>query len=221
MWRVYLGIILYLSGDTHLRIKDVKSKLEIIVQMTDHEDKKQVDTDTKTVDSTDQDTVKRMDPENILDTEIVVFSYITQDNEPGTLIVNMNSNPRLEVFFERSDLLTMENVKKKKMTLRDLLLNGVVSVGSVDTMETLEISIPDKRVSTQKPSITGKFMHGSRKRLIAEPLGIEFDYYPESDHENTDFDIDDNDDDNENGEENKLPKEKQTASIDVDWLRGE
>lgn len=179
--------------------------------------------------------------EDLLDTEIVVFSYVTLNDEPGTIIVNTNVNAssNLETYFNCTDLFIMEKTVKKKIKLRDLLLNGVTTIGSTDTMETLQINIPDKRISSKKPSIVGKFMHGSRKHLIAVPLDIDFDYDPESEPEpdNTDFDFDIDDDviddviddiinnnnnvanvANVDNVDNIVNSNSNKKTIDIDWL---
>ena len=105
----------------------------------------------------------------------------------------------------------MEDVKTKQITLRSILESGVVSVGSTDLMETINIKYPDQRICSDKPTITGMYMHGSRRRLIAEPLDTEFNYDPESDHEQCDFD---SSDDSDNGETTSK------TVCNMDWLCG-
>ena len=148
--------------------------------------------------------------DDILETELTVYSYTTDDGLPGTIIINSMVNPKLETLFDDDKLFVMDNVKTRKITLKSILESGVVSVGSTDLMETINISYPDQRICTKKPTITGLYMHGSRRRLIAEPLDTEFNYDPESDHENVEFDDDDNDNENIPGTTN--------MNNDMSWL---
>ena len=165
------------------------------------------------------DTIQTIDQCNkdvdILNTELTIYNYTTTDGSPGTIIVNSNdtTNPKLRILFDENKLFIMENVTERKITLRDILEQGIVSIGSTDIMESLTICYPDSRISNKKPSVKGLYMHGSRKRLIAETLNTEFDYDPESDHEQVDFDsasVSDSDD--------TTKTTTKTNKIDVDWL---
>lgn len=140
----------------------------------------------------------------LLDTEFTVYIYTTTDGEIGSVIVNTTANPKLADVFDNNKLFIMESYEKKVFKLRDLLQNGVLTIGSTDLMETLKIVYPDNRFYDAKPTIKGLYMHGSRKRLIAETCETEFEYEPESDHELVDFD-------NE--------KTDSVNSINVDWLK--
>lgn len=121
-----------------------------------------------------------------LETEYHIYSYITADNDPGTVIVDS----KLSKLFEDQVLFGMDNCSKiQTFKISDLLKRGFICAGSVDLMETLDIVYPNKKLfPNSKPKIVGKYMHGSRKRLIGEKLDIDFDYEPESDHEYVDFD---------------------------------
>lgn len=148
--------------------------------------------------------------QNLLDTNLTIFTYVTNDTEPGAIILNTTANPNLDTIFDNNSLFTMHDTKKKIIKLRDILENGVVCFGSIDLMETIKIIYPDKRLSDDKPKIIGTYIHGSRKSLIAGPLRTEFDYDPESDPEsdNEIVDIvgfDNNDTDNK-------------TDIDLKWL---
>lgn len=154
--------------------------------------------------------------DDILDTELTIYSYVTTDNVPGTIIINSLVNPKLKTFFDDNSLFMMEDVKTKQITLRNILESGIVSVGSTDLMETINISYPDQRICSNKPTINGLYMHGSRRRLIAEPLGEKFIYDPESDHENFDFD-DDLDSDHENLDNDNEIVNKSNKQ-DMSWL---
>lgn len=150
--------------------------------------------------------------QDLLDTDLTVFTYVTTDNEPGTIILNTTANPNLDVIFDNNSLFAMYETKKKTIKLKDIFENGIVNFGSVDLMETLKIVYPDKRLSDVKPKIIGKYMHGSRKRLIAEPLRTEFDYDPESETEIVEFEV--TDDVIDDIESNKPEK----TNDDLKWL---
>ena len=123
---------------------------------------------------------------NMLNTEYKVYSYITTDNEPGTIIVD----PKLEVLFDDNKLFRMEDSRTKTIKLKDILEKGFVNVGSVDLIETLSIRYPHPVLQNDdslKPLVKGMYLHGSRKRLIGEPTNIDFSYDPESDCETVDF----------------------------------
>jgi hypothetical protein len=123
------------------------------------------------------------DTDTILNTEVVIYAYTTNDNEPGTIILNTSVNPKLTDIFDNNILFTMHDVNKKTIRLEELFVNGIISVGSTDLMETLKICYPDPRINKNKPKITGRYMHGSRRRLIAKPLNVEFELDPASEPE--------------------------------------
>lgn len=123
--------------------------------------------------------------EQILDTKYKIYSYITEDNEPGTIIVD----PKLQNIFDNNKLFNMEKTSVKIVTLREILNKGYISIGSTDHMETLDIVHPSQLISSDKPKIIGKYMYGSRKALIGDQLGIDFLMDPESEPE-SDSDLD-------------------------------
>lgn len=133
--------------------------------------------------------------EDILQTPLVVYSYVTTDNIPGTIIINPAVNSKLKNLFDDNKLFEMIDVKEKQITLKQILEKGIITVGSTDIMETINISYPDQRISNDPPTIKGLYMHGSRKRLIAEYLNTEFMYDPASEHEYDDFDDETNNND--------------------------
>jgi hypothetical protein len=153
-------------------------------------------------------TVKTNDIDTLLDTEFTVFSFITDDYEPGAVI----TRSELRKVFDENSLFNMNFVKSRSIKLRQLLTEGVITVGSVDTMETLTIVYPDQRVSQVKPVIKGRYMHGSREILISEKVNIHFDLDPASDHEYEDFEPDEavNTDNND---------KQKTQGVDLDWLK--
>lgn len=125
------------------------------------------------------------DQNQILDTIFCVYNYMTEDYEPGTVIINKD----LSIIMDEQKLLKMDNMNVKLITLRDLLETGFVSVGSIDLMDTMKITYPCPKYSESeshlKARIEGKYMHGSRKQLIVKPTGIDFELDPsESDDEN-------------------------------------
>lgn len=148
--------------------------------------------------------------DDILDTKLTIFSYTTAD-DPGTLIINSSVNPKLKDLFEDNSLFVMEDVKMKQITIRDILEQGVLSVGSTDLMETVSICYPDPRLINTKPLIKGLYMHGSRRRLIAEPLETEFTYDPDSDHETFNFD-------NDSFSDNEDVTSNNKSNYDMNWL---
>jgi len=141
--------------------------------------------------------------DEILNIDLKVYSYLTNDNEVGTII----THPKLAPVFDNNKLFVMENVETKIIKLQDILTKGFISVGSVDIMDPIDIIYPliDNNI---KPCIKGKYMHGSRRRLIADQTEINFEYDPESDPEPDDPVICDFDDNNESS--NKC--------VDLGWL---
>lgn len=130
--------------------------------------------------------------DKVLDINLIVYSYLTTDNEIGTII----THPDLSPIFDKNKLFTMDIVESKTFKLRDILSKGFVSIGSTDIMDPVDIIYP-LIGNNKKPCIRGKYIHGSRK-LIFETTNIDFTYDPESDDEVFKF-----------GEENEL---------NVNWL---
>jgi hypothetical protein len=139
---------------------------------------------------------------DLLETEFNIYSYLTQDNKPGTIIAHIDLAP----VFDKNKLFTMDDVSVKTVKLRDIIGKGFISVGSTDLMDTLDITYCAKNQNI-KPLIKGKYLHGSRKKLIAKPTQIEFEYDPVSDDEICDF----NDHDHDIGEQHDPGK-------DLAWL---
>lgn len=137
---------------------------------------------------------------DVLDTKLKIYSYVTDDHEPGTII----TPHELEQIFDNDVLFKMYDVSHKNISLRQLLEKGFISVGSTDIMETLDIEYPLFN-TTKKPTIKGKYMHGSRKKLILEKTGIDFTLDPESDEEINNQDFENN------------PDKK---GVDLNWLLG-
>lgn len=137
----------------------------------------------------------------ILDTTFCVYNYTTTDYESGTIIINKD----LSKIMDEQKLFDMNNMNVTLVTLRDLLEKGFMSVGSIDLMDTMKITYPCPKYSDMfnknvdvfnklKPRIKGKYMHGSRKKLIIEPTGIDFELNPydsdeKSDDEKTESEI--------------------------------
>lgn len=131
--------------------------------------------------SIDKDTLFKL-----LDTEYKVYSYLTIDNEPGTVITDR----RLEKVFDDNKFFTMDNVKTSIIKLRDIIEKGYISVGSVDLMDSVRIVCPHPDLNL-KSKISGRYMHGSRKAIISNTTNIEFSYEPDSDVEDEADEIDD------------------------------
>jgi hypothetical protein len=135
--------------------------------------------------------------ESILNTEYVIYSYITADHEPGTIIVDS----KLRNVFDEQKLFEMQTVSSNNIKLKDIIEKGFISVGSVDIMDTVNITYPHKYITDrtkEKPTIKGTYLHGSRRELIGETTGIDFEYDPPSELENENEYVDFDDFDNLN-----------------------
>jgi hypothetical protein len=173
-----------------------------------HNDNEKYASESKS--SLDDKKNNNIDLESLLNSEYHIYSYVTADHEPGTVIVD----PALSDLFGKQILFEMDQCSSvKKFKLKELLQTGLVSAGSVDLMETLTINYPNKIFSPEsKPKIIGKYVHGSRKRLIGDKLNIDFEYEPKSAHKHFDFDFDDS---------NTNSNESESKSISLDWLKDE
>jgi hypothetical protein len=158
----------------------------------------------------------------LLDSEYHMYSYMTAENEQGSIIVDSI----MSKLFEDQALFEMDKSDVKKFTLRDLLQKGFISSGTIDIMEPIEIVYPNRTLFPgTKPKIIGKYMHGSRRSLIGEKLNVDFDYDPESDHEYVDYNDDDIDEKYAECNNEKLidsgnnsDKTKKKYSNKCDWL---
>ncbi len=117
----------------------------------------------------------------ILDTPFCIYNYTTVDYQSGTIVINKD----LSAIMDKQTLFDMNNVSVKSVTIRELLETGFVGVGSVDLMDTIKITYPssswitaNQNVYKQTPKIEGKYLHGSRKKLIIDPTGIDFELDP-------------------------------------------
>jgi hypothetical protein len=120
--------------------------------------------------------------DSILDTEYVVYTYLTPEYKPGAVIVD----PKFRPIFDEKHLFEMESLQSTTLKLRDILVKGFISVGSTDLMDSIDITHPHKYIVEQsgaKSTIKGRYFHGSRRDLIAKPTGIDFTYDPVSDEE--------------------------------------
>lgn len=121
--------------------------------------------------------------ERILDTELVLSTYITDDNEPGAILAHKDLK---EISTDKNKMTKMNQNDHKIIKIRDILQKGFINVGSLDEMETLKITYPIPNTinkESDKPIIKGTYMHGSRKQYISDPTGIDFLNDPESDNE--------------------------------------
>lgn len=75
---------------------------------------------------------------SLLDTKFIVYSYISPDGKPGTVIMHQN----LSKAFQSGELIEMDYVKSITLSLKDLLEKGFWSVGDLDTMEDMDIHYP-------------------------------------------------------------------------------
>ena len=114
--------------------------------------------------------------DKLLDTKFKIYTYTTNDYEPGTII----APPNLDQAFADDNLFRMNELKTRVITLRELLEKGFISIGSTDSMETVDITYPTPGYSDSKPVIKGTYMHGSRKIMIGQKTGVEFEYEPDS-----------------------------------------
>jgi len=119
--------------------------------------------------------------DRILQTKFIIYNYITEDNESGTII----TRPEMKDVFETNLLFVMENRQSKEFTLKELLESGQISCGSVDTMETLNMSMP--LIGEGRMIIKGLHMHRSRQ-AISKLSGIQFEMDPESEDDLVPFD---------------------------------
>jgi hypothetical protein len=106
-----------------------------------------------------------------MDTKFTIYNYSTDDGLTGSLIVRTE----LCKLFDENTLFDMKNVSKKTVTLNELLTKGYMSVGSTDTMEPLDLEYNNDILK-----VKGLCIHGSRKELIGNKLGLETVYEPEN-----------------------------------------
>lgn len=123
---------------------------------------------------------------DILDTKFTIYTYTTESDEIGTIIINT----KIDGVIKDNNLFEMVNPVSKTITLRELLEKGFVKLGSTDIMESLDITYPDKAFSNDKPIIKGKYLHGSRKDLISNRVDVDFICDPPSEEDTADYDLD-------------------------------
>lgn len=131
--------------------------------------------------------------ENLLNTELYLYSYVTPEGIPGSII----THDKMNKLFNNNDsnVIEMDNKSITVFTLKDLLLKGFIKSGSTDLIENLDFNYPilDRNnglgIQVENPKINGKYMHGSRTRIFNESTGIDFDLNPESDREEVDWDV--------------------------------
>lgn len=154
---------------------------------------------------------------DILDTKIDIITYLTEGGDIGTLLINTSSNSKLTSMFEEGKLFEMDSVVKKTITLRDIFTKGVIPNGSTDIFDSVTIEYPDIRLCDNKPTITGTFMHGSRKKLIGDYLETDFVYQPPSDSDsNSDSDSDSNVNNDNNDVHNNNVNNNNNINVNVD-----
>lgn len=105
-----------------------------------------------------------------LDVEFKVYTYITADNEPGTIIVH----PDLTKPFDDQILLEMDKLCESKITLRQLLQNGFTKFGDADNMDLMSITYPLDQSNPDKINkIVGRHMYINSNNLV-ELFGKDF-----------------------------------------------
>ena len=100
-----------------------------------------------------------------------VYTYITPDHEPGTIIVH----PDLTAPFDEQKLFEMDNLVVSELSLRDILEKGFIKLGSTDTMDKMDIEYPLIRNDTFKTNkITGRHWDYSQQE-VADMIGKDFE----------------------------------------------
>jgi len=104
-------------------------------------------------------------------TKFKVYSYVTPDNKPGTLIVH----PDLTEPFDTQMLFEMDDVAVAELSLYDILAKGFIKIGSTDTMDEMDIQYPMiENTEYPKNRITGRHWTHS-PQTVANVIGREFE----------------------------------------------
>jgi hypothetical protein len=118
----------------------------------------------------------------IMNTKFKVYTYITPDHEPGTMIVH----PDLTTPFDEQKLFEMDSLVISELSLIDILKKGFIKLGSTDIMSDMDIEYPlIKNEQFTKNRIVGKHWDYSQKD-VAIMFGKEFEV-----EENQDVNSDD------------------------------
>lgn len=106
-----------------------------------------------------------------MDVKFKIYSYITPDHEPGTLIVHPDlSNP-----FDTQKLFEMDCLVVKEISLQDILEKGFIKIGSTDMMDDMDIEYPViENERFKKNRIIGKHWSYTPNE-VAEMIGKQFE----------------------------------------------
>ena len=108
---------------------------------------------------------------HIMKVKFKVYTYITPEHEPGTLIVH----PDLTTPFDEKRLFEMDDLVVNEISLADILRKGFIKLGSTDIMEDMDIEYPLVPNEVYKKNrITGKHWDYT-PRQVADMIGLEFD----------------------------------------------
>jgi hypothetical protein len=115
------------------------------------------------------DSANITDPLNI---KFRVYTYITPDYEPGTLIVH----PDLAPVFDSQLLFEMVRYTVCNMSLLDILHKGFIKIGDTDLMEKMDIEYPIIQNDTYKSNkIVGKHMYVRPAEIMTKLPNCQFD----------------------------------------------
>jgi hypothetical protein len=125
------------------------------------------------------------------DTKFTLYTYTTPMDKQGTIILTEYAANKLEKMIESNALIEMRVVDKCSFSLDELLTKGLIINGDSDLIDSLQITIPDKSYTDEKPKIVGKYFHGSRKKLFSG-VDVDFMYDPSSSDDEKEVDNDKN-----------------------------
>ena len=109
---------------------------------------------------------------DLLNIKFRVYTYITPDYEPGTLIVH----PDLAPVFDSQLLFEMVRYTVCEMSLLDILHKGFIKIGDTDLMEKMDIEYPIIQNDTYKSNkIIGKHMYVRPAEIMAKLPDCHFD----------------------------------------------
>jgi hypothetical protein len=131
----------------------------------------------------------------LLNIKFKIYTYITLDNKPGTLIVH----PDLSPAFDTQVLFQMDKLTVTEVSLRDILNKGFVKLGDTDTMDKLDIEYPlIQNQHYRENRIIGKHMDVSNHDINNMLPNIDLSFEETSDSYSEDSDVENSDNINEN-----------------------
>lgn len=145
------------------------------------------------MDNLSKEAVEILKNTSIMNVKFNIYSYVTPDNKPGTLIVH----PDLSKPFDEQRLFDMDEVELKEVSLLDILEKGFIKIGSTDIMEDMDIEYPLILNKTyEKNKIIGKHWSYTPTQ-VAQMIGKEFEienidsFYSDNDFDSLDSDSSD------------------------------